>query len=109
MLCCASMRRSRPSIICGALVLALVAACRWLPERYAIDAPMRNLIWGGGVPVASADVLQERLKTPDGFTVRMWASDLPNARFMCFTPAGDLLVSQPRQGQVTLLQRDRDG
>src|SRR5262249_19672031 len=93
----------------GLLMVALVAACRLLPERYAINAPMRNLIWGGGVPVASADVLQERLKTPEGFTVQTWASDLPNARFMTFTPAGDLLISQPRQGQVTLLLRDSDG
>ena len=103
------MRHSRAIVAGGVLILALAAACRLLPERYAINAPLRNLIWGGGVPVASADVLQERLKTPEGFTVRTWASDLPNARFMCFTPAGDLLISQPRQGQVTLLQRDRDG
>jgi glucose/arabinose dehydrogenase len=70
---------------------------------------MRNLIWGGGVPVASPEVLRRRLKMPDGFSAQTWASDLPNARFLRFTPAGDLLVSQPRQGQVTLLRRDRDG
>ena len=103
------MRRPRPAVVCGFVALTLATACRLLPERYAINAPMRNLIWGGGVPVASADVLHERLKTPAGFTVGTWASDLPNARFLRFTPAGDLLVSQPREGQVTLLLRDRDG
>ena len=107
------MRRLLPSVagasLSALLVLTLGGACRFLPERYAINAPMRNLIWGGGIGAASPDVLRKRLKTPDGFTARLWASDLPNARFLRFTPAGDLLVSQPRQGRVTLLLRDRDG
>jgi len=103
------MRRPRLAVLCTLLILTLGTDCRLLPERYAINAPLRNLIWGGGVSAAPPEVLGERLKTPDGFTVRLWADDLPNARFLRFTAAGDLLVSQPRQGQVTLLQRDRDG
>jgi hypothetical protein len=105
------MWRARPHAFAFALLLLLTSggACRLLPERYAINAPMRNLIWGGGVPVASPGVLRRRLKMPDGFSAQTWASDLPNARFLRFTPACDLLVSQPRQGQVTLLRRDRDG
>ena len=33
---------------------------------------------------------------------------IPNARFLRFTPAGDLLVSTPRSGRIVLVERDRD-
>jgi glucose/arabinose dehydrogenase len=66
-------------------------------------------MWGEGVEAASPDVLRERLRTPDGFSVSLWADDLSNARFLRFTPAGDLLVSEPRRGRVTLLERDGNG
>jgi hypothetical protein len=59
-------------------------------------------MWGEGVEAASPDVLRERLRTPDGFSVSLWSDDLSNARFLRFTPAGDLLVSEPRRGRVTL-------
>jgi glucose/arabinose dehydrogenase len=36
-------------------------------------------------------------------------SGLPNARFLRFTPAGDLLVSTPRSGRIFLVERDSDG
>jgi glucose/arabinose dehydrogenase len=100
------MHRAR---LVAILILALTGACALLPERYAVNAPLRNLIWGGGVQAATPETLRERLRAPDGFTASLWASDLPNARFLRFTPDGDLLVSQPRLGQVTLVERDADG
>jgi glucose/arabinose dehydrogenase len=103
------MGRVAPHTLAACLVVGLIGGCQLLPERYAINAPLRNLIWGGGVEAASPQMMRERLKTPDGFSVSLWADDLPNARFLRFTPAGDLLVSQPREGQVTLLERDANG
>ncbi len=104
------MRRHLPRPVAAtSLVVAFVGGCQLLPERYAVNAPLRNLVWGGGIAAATPEVLRERLRTADGFTVNLWADDLPNARFLRFTPAGDLLVSQPRHGRVTLVERDGNG
>jgi glucose/arabinose dehydrogenase len=50
-----------------------------------------------------------RFRVPEGFSVGLFAEGIPNARFLRPTPAGDLLVSQPRSGRVWLLERDADG
>lgn len=68
-----------------------------------------NSMLGVGGPVASADALHNRLQVPEGFTLELYASDLPKARFLRFTPAGDLLVSRPHNGDIVLLRRDADG
>lgn len=50
-----------------------------------------------------------RLLLPDGFSLSIYARNLPHARMLAISNAGDLLVSQPRDGQVTLLMRDNNG
>ncbi len=87
----------------------LVAGCSWLPDKYAVNAPLANLIWGGGIEAATPSVLESRLRAPEGLSASLWASELPNARFLRFTATGDLLVSQPREGRVSLLARDANG
>ncbi|HYD78799.1 MAG TPA: sugar dehydrogenase [Paucimonas sp.] len=71
---------------------------------------------GDGVPVAlsvTADMATGELATPRtltvprGFAIRVFAR-VPNARFMAVAPNGDLLVSNPGSGVVTLL-RPGDG
>ncbi len=87
------------------LVAVGVGACNvLLPERYAVNAPLLQMLRGAAPP--EADVIRSRLVVPEGFSVAEYASGLPNARFMRFTPTGDLLVSQPRAGHVSLLERD---
>jgi glucose/arabinose dehydrogenase len=61
---------------------------------------------GRGVGAVPAE---DQLRPPPGATVSVFASDLPDARFMRFTPKGDLLLSQPRSGRVVLLEADRNG
>jgi len=56
-----------------------------------------------------ARAVEGRLRPPAGATVSVFASDLPDARFLRFTPEGDLLVTEPRSGRVVLLEPDRDG
>lgn len=61
---------------------------------------------GAGSEEATA---QKALQLPDGFSVGIYARELPRARFLRFTSAGDLLVSRPHSGDIVLLHRDRDG
>jgi glucose/arabinose dehydrogenase len=93
------------------LVAALaVGACRLLlPERYAVNAPLGHLLFGRGAEPPAGDAVPELLSVPEGFAVELWVAGLPNARFLRFTPTGDLLVSTPRSGRVLLVERDADG
>ena len=53
--------------------------------------------------------LRERIKLPPGFSIAVYASDLPGVRVLRFTEAGDLLASLPEAGSIVLLERDRNG
>jgi glucose/arabinose dehydrogenase len=87
-----------------------MGACHWLlPERYAVNAPIAHLIFGSSAGAPPPETIGTRIHAPDGFSVGLFAEGIPNARFLRFTPAGDLLVSQPREGSVLLLERDADG
>lgn len=48
------------------------------------------------------------LKAPPGFTVTLFAENLPGARWMQWSPNGDLFVSQYNRSTITVL-RDTDG
>src|SRR5499425_236700 len=49
-------------------------------------------------------------KVPAGFTVQLYADDVPGARLMEFAPNGDLFVSQPAQNAVMVLRdTNKDG
>ncbi len=87
---------------------AASAEHRLLPERFAVNAPVRHLLFGG-IDAPDAAILDGRLHGPRGSRLVRFAEDVKNARFLRFTPAGDLLVTQPREGRVLLLERDRDG
>jgi glucose/arabinose dehydrogenase len=93
--------------VAGALVFG--ACRRVLPERFAVNAPVAHLLFGVGAEAASTGALAERIALPDGFSISLFADGLPNARFLRFTSAGDLLVSTTRSGRIVLVQRDADG
>lgn len=59
-------------------------------------------------PAANDATVRERYQVPDGFTLELYARDVPRARFLRFTAAGDLLVSRPHSGDILLLRRDAD-
>src|SRR2546425_1154685 len=49
-------------------------------------------------------------KVPAGFTVELYADNVPGARMMEFAPNGDLFVSQPSQNAVMVLRdTNKDG
>jgi glucose/arabinose dehydrogenase len=96
----------------GIAVLAVsgIAACNlFLPERMAVKGPILSSLFGSGVDAPSENVVETRFQVAPGFEVQLFAEGIPNARFMGFSPGGDLLVSQPRSGQIVHVFRDLDG
>ena len=96
-------------LVTGALslLLALLALHALLPERFAVNVPLRSFILGAKPPPRGE--FARRVKVPDGFKIEIFAEGLSNARFMRFTSAGDLLVSSPREATIFLLERDKNG
>ena len=58
---------------------------------------------------ADESQLAARIRLPEGFSIGLYAADVPNARMLKFTDAGDLLVANPNMGRVVLLEKDNDG
>ncbi len=96
-------------IAAGAVVVGVGACQLLLPERFAVNAPLRQLLFGRGIAAPSVETVEQRLHGPPGFGVGRYAEGIPGARFLRFTPAGDLLVSAPREGKIVLLERDTHG
>lgn len=93
----------------GLTVLLGIGACSFLlPEGLVVRGPMLNSLLGRGTKTPSNAVVQSRLEVPEGFRVELFADGIENARFMRFSPAGDLVISQPRAGQLMLVLGDRN-
>ena len=89
------------------LVGAGFLACSLLPDGFAVNAPILNSLFGWGTEPPPAEAFGRRIRAPEGYDVSLYAA-LPGARFLRPTPAGDLLVSVPREGRIVRLVRDAD-
>jgi len=98
----------RIGIVVGVLVMAAFFACQLLPERLAVNAPLLNSLFGWSAAPPGAEAFGARIRVANGYAVSLYA-ELPKARFLRPTPAGDLLVSVPREGAIVRLVRDADG
>ena len=81
-------------------------------RRAVLTLAVVGLVIVSGVCLCAAlseDAVPTRLRPPAGARVTLFARGVPNARFLRFTSAGDLLVSQPREGRIVRLAADRDG
>jgi glucose/arabinose dehydrogenase len=100
----------RAILLCALAAVASFGACRWLlPERYAVNAPIGHLLFGQGIEAPPTEAVAQRLTVPSGLEITLFHAGLPNVRMLRPTPAGDLLASVPRTGDVHLLERDADG
>jgi len=91
------MRRS--IVILALITIALGCGYAWyLPYGLTVNYPGSS---GDPMP---GDSLQTRIRLPPGFAITTYASGIGDARFLRFTPKGDLLVTSPRQGKVILLE-----
>src|SRR4051812_837867 len=89
----------------GALcVSAVIVAQQNLPQVPPITDAKPNF----GTVVPKPDSAMP--KVPAGFTVELYADNVPGARLMEFAPNGDLFVSQPAQNMVSILRdTNKDG
>jgi len=95
-------------VIAAVALGGLAFACVWvLPERFAVNVPVRSVL-GGTVHPGDAE-FGARIRVPPGFAIGHFARDVSGARFLRFTEAGDLLVSVPGSDRIEILWRDADG
>ncbi len=85
-------------------VIVLVMTVLFLVARFYIGV---NIPLGGGE--TDPDRLSRRIELPEGFTMSVYAQDIPGARILRFSRTGDLLVSFPSSGKILILGRDRSG
>ncbi|MBB5211012.1 DUF7133 domain-containing protein [Microbulbifer hydrolyticus] len=87
--------------ICLILLIAAVAAGL---------VPGINVPWGQLLGASTNEkTVGQQLRLAPGYRLHLFSDQVPNARFMAVTRSGDLLVSQPKLGQVSLLLTDRNG
>ncbi|NJD33002.1 MAG: sorbosone dehydrogenase family protein [Gammaproteobacteria bacterium] len=104
----------RKAVTVVLLTLLLAVAGLALAVRFGI-APVGNprvlldFVLGRGIQTPDDATIVGRLKAADGYSVSLYAGDLPLARWLRFTSTGDLIVSRTRGDEVVLLERDRDG
>jgi len=101
------MKRVLTTALLGWVVL-MGAGYLLLPERYRVNAPFAHLLFARGAGTPGQEVVDARLRVPPGFFISIYAEGIPNARFLRFTEAGDLLVSTPKSGEIRLVERDSD-
>ena len=94
-------------IALGGLTLLLVlgvAALLFLGPGLHISSleMILNVMTGRG-GTRPSDELLARLEAADGYRVSVYARDLPHPRLLARDEAGNLLVSNPRSGEVILL------
>ncbi|WP_444942862.1 PQQ-dependent sugar dehydrogenase [Microbulbifer sp. ZKSA006] len=88
-------------IALATVLSAALAAC-----NSGISVPWRQLL--GGVKTTEKEVAG-RLSAADGYSVQLFAGNVAGARWLSVTRSGDIIVSQPKLGQVSLLFKDRNG
>lgn len=50
------------------------------------------------------NALTSRLTVPEGFMIQVFADDVPGARVIAFDPRGRVIVSQTKEGKISVLQ-----
>ena len=91
------------------LVTAVLAFVGWGPVPISNKRVLLDFMLGRGIAPPDSALIAERIDVPDGFHLQVYSTDVPLARFMAATPAGDLIVTRTRADSVSILERDRDG
>lgn len=90
------------------LVLVLAGLVLFAPGVHTSSIEMVLNVMTGRGSKRPADELLGRLHAADGYSVSVFARDLPHPRMLAKDGAGRLIVSNPRTGEVLVLE-DSDG
>jgi len=95
-------------ILLGLVVVLVIAATAllWAGPIHDVRIVLNALF--GVNREASAEEMASRIRVPEGFFYSEFAK-VPHVRWLVVTYSNDVIVSQPRDGSVTLLQRDANG
>lgn len=88
-------------IIAGVLLLVLFLLFLFARFYIGVNTPL-------GDGELNTSRLDSQIQLPDGFSMGVYAKDIPNARVIRFSHRGDLLVANPSLGQVVILGRDKN-
>ncbi len=92
------------------IVVLILLAAAFLLGRNIVSfqsIPMLlNAMTGQGIDSPDAATVETRLQVPNNFGLSVYASDLPNARFITMTTNRDLLITRPHKGDVVMLRAD---
>jgi glucose/arabinose dehydrogenase len=85
--------------------IAIGIVCLLIVAR-VIVGPVSLTLGEGSV---DSSKLATRITVPEGFSMGVYAANIPKARILRFTRAGDLLVAVPNEDRIVLLERDANG
>ncbi len=99
-----SLLRFSPTLL--AIFLLSLSACK--EEKAASNSgPIGQKI---SIADAKLDVQLDKLKLPEGFTIDVWAADVPNARSMALSETGIVFVGNRQENNVyALVDENADG
>jgi len=99
-----ALLRFSPTLL--AVILLSFSACK---EEKATSAsgPLGQKI---SIADAKADVQLDKLKLPEGFSIDVWAAEVPNARSMAVSESGIVFVGNRQEKNVyALVDENGDG
>jgi glucose/arabinose dehydrogenase len=99
-----SLLRFSPTLL--AVFLLSLSACKE-EKAAATSSPLGQKI---SIADAKADVQLDKLKLPEGFTIDVWAAEVPNARSMALSETGIVFVGNRQENNVyALVDENADG
>jgi glucose/arabinose dehydrogenase len=99
-----SLLRFYPTLL--VVFLLSLSACKE-EKTAATSGPLGQKI---SITDAKADVQLDKLKLPEGFTIDVWAAEVPNARSMALSETGIVFVGNRQENNVyALVDENADG
>src|SRR3989344_5809637 len=90
-------------------VLVVIAVLAGAVYFFLANVRLPSFITGDGQPGKTSKPVAF-LMAPEGFVVSIFARDLKNPRVITFDPEGRMLVSEPAEGKVLVLEdKNKDG
>ena len=91
-------------LIITIILITFVVIARSQNISFNTVSMLLNVMTGRGIDSPETETVGSRLQVPNGFSVDVYARNLPNARFITMTANGDLLITRPHKGDVVMIR-----